>query len=147
ECARRVRRGMKGRVLDNKSAGDFPFGYESFFDDPHYAANWCGRGPKPTKSVRKYKLHAKWVRQIFEWVADGKSFSQIAKKLQEEKAPVGRNVKRWNPKAVSRTVRNKKYTGEEWTWGATMTIRDSQGRKKQVPAPADEVVCVSRPDL
>jgi site-specific DNA recombinase len=27
ETARRVRRGMKGRVLDGKSAGDYPYGY------------------------------------------------------------------------------------------------------------------------
>ena len=65
EKARLVRRGMKGRVLDNKSAGDFPYGYASYFDDPEYAANWCGRGPKPTKSVAIDEQHAKWVRQIF----------------------------------------------------------------------------------
>ena len=75
------------------------------------------------------------------------SYNEIAVRLQEQKAPVGRNVKRWTPKVVSRTVRNKKYTGEEWTWGATMTIRDSKGRKKQVPAPPDEVAHVSRPEL
>ena len=42
---------------------------------------------------------------------------------------------------------DEKYTGDNWTWGATITIRDSKGRKKQVPAPADEVVHVRRPDL
>jgi site-specific DNA recombinase len=147
DTAHRVRRGMKGRVLDNKSAGDFPYGYASHFDDPEYAAQYLGRGPKPTKTVAIYEPHAKWVRQIFEWVAGGKSFGEIARKLQELKAPVGRNVKRWTAKVVSRTVRNKKYPGEEWTWGVTMTIRDSKGRKKQVPAPADEVARMSRPDL
>lgn len=145
--AQLVRRGMKGRILDNKSAGDFPYGYASHFDDPEYAANYFGKGPKPTKSVTIYEPHATWVRQIFQWVADGTSFGKVALKLQESKAPVGRNVKRWTPKVVSRTVRNKKYTGDEWTWGATMTIRDSNGRKKQVPAPAEEVARVSRPEL
>jgi DNA invertase Pin-like site-specific DNA recombinase len=145
--AQLVRRGMKGRILDNKSAGDFPYGYASRFDDPEYAANYVGKGQKPTKSVTIYEAHVKWVRQIFQWVAEGISFGKVAVKLQKEKAPVGRNVKRWTPKVVSRLVRNKKYTGEEWTWGATMTIRDSNDRKKQVPAPSDEVARVSRPDL
>ena len=147
ETARRVRRGMKGRVLDGKSAGDYPYGYISLFDDPQYAANYCGKGPKPSKSVVVYKPHAKWVRRIFRWVADGMSFSKVASKLQELNAPVGRNIRRWTSKSVSRMVRNGKYTGEDWTWGATITIRDSKGHKKQVPAPADEVVCVNRPDL
>jgi site-specific DNA recombinase len=145
--AQLVRRGMKGRILDNKSAGDFPYGYASRFDDPEYAANYFGKGPRPAKSITIYEPHAKWLRQIFQWVADGMSFGKVALKLQELKAPVGRNVKRWTPKVVSRLVRNKKYTGEEWTWGATMIIRDSNGHKKQVPAPADEVAHASRPQL
>jgi hypothetical protein len=94
--------------------------------------------------VTIHEPHAKWVRQIFQWVADGMSFGKVALKLQESKAPVGRNVKRWTPKLISRLVRNEKYT---WTWGVTMTIRDSEGRKKQVAAPADEVARVSRSDL
>jgi site-specific DNA recombinase len=66
ETARCVRRGMKGRILDNKSAGDYPYGYTSVFDDPEYAASFCGRGPKPTKTVAIHEPHAKWVRQIFQ---------------------------------------------------------------------------------
>ena len=58
ETARLVRRGMKGRVLDNKSAGDIPYGYYTFFDDPDYAANRCGRGPRPSKSAGIYEPHA-----------------------------------------------------------------------------------------
>jgi site-specific DNA recombinase len=147
DTAHRVRRGMKGRVLDNRSAGDYPYGYTSYFDDPAYAAQYLGRGPKPSKTIAIYEPHAKWVRQIFEWVAAGVSFGQIALRLQQLNAPVGRNVKRWTAKVVSRIVRNKKYLGSEWTWGVTITIRDSKGRKKQVPAPADEVARISRPDL
>src|SRR5262249_18315786 len=40
ETARRVRRGMRGRVLENRSAGDYCYGYISKFEDPNYAANW-----------------------------------------------------------------------------------------------------------
>lgn len=148
ETAHRVRRGMRGRVLNNRSAGDFPYGYCSVFDDPEYASQHCGRGPKPTKSVAIHEPHAKYVRMIFQLVADGKSFNQVAKTLQERNAPVIRNGKKWNPRAVGRICRNSnKYTGEEWTWGETTIIRDAQGHKKQVPVPDDQVTRISRPDL
>jgi DNA invertase Pin-like site-specific DNA recombinase len=147
ETARRVRRGMRGRVLENKSAGDIPYGYQSHFDDPEYAANYCGRGPKPTKSIKIDEPQAQWVRLVFQMVAEGTSFNAVARRLQELKASVGRNVKKWSPTLIARMVRNRKYTGEEWTWGATTIIRDSQGRKKQVAVPVDEVTCVRRPEL
>jgi site-specific DNA recombinase len=147
ESARRVRRGMFGRVLNNKSAGDFPYGYDSYFDDPEYAAKYCGRGPKPAKTVAIFEPHAKWVREIFRLVAIDWSFNRVAKWLQEQNAPVGQNVKKWHARAVGRVCRNNKYTGKEWTWGATMIIRDSQGRKKQVPAPDDQIIRVCRPEL
>ena len=51
ELGRRVRRGQLGRVLDDGSAGDFPFGYESFYIDPNWAEA-SRRGPKPKKGVR-----------------------------------------------------------------------------------------------
>ena len=104
ETARRVRRGMKGRVLDNKSAGDIPYGYYSFFDDPEYAANRCGRGPRPTKSISISETHAVWVREIFRLIAEGWSFTAIAKQLREVNAPVGRNIKKWSAKAISRVA-------------------------------------------
>jgi len=41
---------------------------------------------------------------------------------------------------------NAKYVGE-WAWGRTTTVRDSRGRKKQVPVPAGQEVTRDRPDL
>src|SRR5687768_14582373 len=43
----RVRRGQLGRVLDDDSAGDFRYGYESFYKDPDWQAQLARRGPKP----------------------------------------------------------------------------------------------------
>lgn len=89
-----------------------------------------------------------WVREVFRLIAIGRSFNAIAKHLQEQKAPVGRNIKKWTAKAVARVaLKIMKYSGAEWTWGATVTIRDAKGRKKRVAAPEDEVVRVKRPDL
>jgi site-specific DNA recombinase len=126
ETARRVRRGMRGRVLEHKSAGDYCYGYISDFEDPQYAANWTGRRPKPAKCIVIYEPHAKWVRLVFLWVAESASIGEVARRMQAGKAPIGRNMKRWTAKVVSRLVRNyKKYAGQEWSWGATKIIRDS----------------------
>src|SRR5262249_27233274 len=50
ELSRRVRRGLVGRILSKLSAGDFPFGYESYFVDPEQART--NHGPKPAKNLR-----------------------------------------------------------------------------------------------
>lgn len=47
---------------------------------------------------------------------------------------------------VRKILGNTKYLGL-WTWGATTTVRDSQGRKRQRPAAPDKAVQVERPDL
>ena len=42
-----VRKGHEGRVLDDGSAGDFPFGCESFYIDANWAEQLERRGPSP----------------------------------------------------------------------------------------------------
>ena len=88
ELARRVHRGQEGRVLSNLTAGDYPYGYESFLVNPE-AANSSKRGPKPEKNVRILEEHAVWVRQIFAWFLAGDSMAKIAAKLTATGAPLG----------------------------------------------------------
>jgi DNA invertase Pin-like site-specific DNA recombinase len=45
ELAHRVRRGQEGRVRDDGSAGDYPFGYESYYLDPDWEEQLKRRGP------------------------------------------------------------------------------------------------------
>src|SRR5262249_51066878 len=56
------------------------------------------------------------------------------------------NTPGWHPQQVRRMLGNEKYAGR-WTWGATETRRNSQGRKKQAPRPEEERVVRDRPDL
>jgi site-specific DNA recombinase len=44
-----VRRGQEGRVLADGSAGDFPFGYESYYLDADWAEQLMRRGPNPRR--------------------------------------------------------------------------------------------------
>ncbi len=144
----RVRRGQKGRVLDDGSAGDFPFGYESHFLDPDWQAHLGRRGPKPKKGIKIHVDEAEWVRRVFSWFAAGKSIGWIARELTRQRVSKGHRASTtgWHPQQVRRMLANAKYVGV-WAWGSTTTVRDSSGRKKQVPAGDGQEVVRDRPDL
>lgn len=146
ELGRRVRRGQLGRVIGLLSAGDQCYGYESFLLDPERAAD--NRGPKPERGLRIKEDEAKWVRKIFKWFNAGRSIAWIVDELNRQKAPKGhrRRSKRWRRPHVRRILENAKYIGH-WVWGSTRTIRNSQGRKKQIPVPEELQVQTDRPDL
>jgi DNA invertase Pin-like site-specific DNA recombinase len=144
----RVHRGQQGRVEADGSAGDFPFGYESFYLDPDWAAQLARRGPKPKKGVRICEDEARWVRQVFDWFVAGRPIGWVARELTRLRVPKGHRTSKpgWHPQQVRRVLANAKYVGR-WVWGRTTTVRDSQGRKKQNPVPAGQEVTRDRPEL
>lgn len=144
----RVRRGQEGRVRDDGSAGDFPYGYESFYLDPDWAALLARRGPKPKKGVQVCEAEATWVRQVFAWFVAGYSIGWIARELTRLGVAKGGRATTpgWHPQQVHRILTNAKYVGR-WVWGKTTTVRDSGGRKKQTAVPRGEEVTRDRPDL
>lgn len=148
ELAHRVRRGQEGRVLDDGSAGDFPFGYESFYLDPDWEAQLRRRGPKPKKGLRACEAEARWVRQVFAWFINGQSINAIARQLTDDDVSKGGRASTdgWHPQQVRRMLANEKYVGR-WVWGATTTLRNSSGDKKQVPTPEHKRAVRDRPEL
>ncbi len=149
ELARRVRRGQKGRVLDgNGSAGDYCFGYRSQFVDSNWAELLAARGPKPKKIVVIHEPEAVVVRSIFQWFIDGNSIGKIARRLNDRKVAKGPRCTTpdWGHQHVRKILGNTKYIGE-WHWGKTVSVRDSNGRLRQVLAKQDQMIVVSRPDL
>jgi site-specific DNA recombinase len=144
----RVRRGQRGRVDADGSAGDFPYGYESYYLDPEWEQQLRRRGPKPKKGLRICEKEAKWVRRVFAWFVAGRSIGWIARKLTRRGVPKGRRATThgWHPQQVRRLLTNEKYIGR-WRWGSTTTKTNSAGRKKQVAAAAAEVVMRERPAL
>ncbi len=74
----KVRNGQMGRVLADDSAGDQPFGYESYYHDADWQQRLARRGPKPKKGLRIYEPEARWVGQIFAWFNAGWSIGAIA---------------------------------------------------------------------
>lgn len=148
ELGHRVRRGQEGRVLDDGSAGDIRFGYESYFLDPNWA-DAPRRGPKPKKGVRIFEDEARWVRQVFAWFSvSGWSIGQIARELTRLNIPKGHRSSKagWHHEQVRRMLSCQKYIGW-WPWGATTTIRNSKGQKKQIPVSPEQQQLRHRPDL
>lgn len=143
-----VRRGQEGRVLDDGSAGDFPFGYESFYIDANWAEQLERRGPKPKKGLRVHEAEAAWVRQVFAWFLEERSIAWIAKELTRRGASKDHRASAvgWHHHQVRRMLANEKYAGT-WTWGATTTVRNSEGRMKQVATDPAKHVVRERPDL
>jgi DNA invertase Pin-like site-specific DNA recombinase len=144
----RVHRGQRGRVEADGSAGDFPYGFESYYLDADWAAQLARRGPKPKKGIQICEDEAKWVRQIFAWFIKGWSIGWIARELTKLKVPKGRRAttEGWHPQQVHRILTNEKYIGN-WVWGKTTTIRDSRGRKKQTPVTPGQEVARDRSSL
>jgi hypothetical protein len=66
-------------------------------------------------------------------------------KVQHEIPRIGKGD--WHHQHVRRILTNSKYIGT-WPYGKTTTVRDSAGKKKQVPARADQkIVTVERAHL
>ena len=149
DTADRVRGAQEGRVRDkNGSAGDFCYGYASEFEDPVAAAAYRGRGPKPKRIVVINSAAASVVHEIFtRFAIKEESISAIVRWWEEHKnefPKIGRS--RIHHEHVRRILTNKKYIGI-WTFGATTTLYDGHGNKKQVSALPNQIVTVERPDL
>ena len=147
EIAWRVRRGQKGRIEDNLSAGDYPFGYEAYYKDPQAALRFV-KGPKPEKGIRIKDAEATIVREIFERFVSGQSITAIARELTSRCILRGNRVSdtRWSHQQVRRLLANSKFVGE-WIWGKTRSIHDGGGNKRQAETPKGEWVVVQRPYL
>ena len=147
ETAGRVRRGQKGNLIQNQSAGDNPFGYEAYYLDEK-AALRIGNGPKPKKGVRIKDDDALIVREIFQRFISGESMNAIAHDLTLRKIPRGNRVKdtRWSHAQVRRMLENSKYVGE-WIWGKTKTMRNGSGKTRQAETPREDWLKVDRSHL
>ena len=137
--ARKVRRGMQGKIRSGLSAGGKAYGYK----------------PNP---LNKGKLlivpeEADVVRRIFEDVAAGYSPRQIAYHLTAEKAPAPRG-KHWNQSAIygwaergTGIARNHLYVGKI-AWNKIRMVKDPDtGKRLSRSNPPDEWQWVDVPEL
>lgn len=129
--ARKIRRGLSGRVGQGLSAGGKAFGY----------------APHPTEKGRLLIVEdeAAVVRRIFRDFAAGQSPVQIARALTAEGAPKPRSSRAWNASTIfgwaerrSGILRNDLYAGRI-VWNKSRMIKDPDtGRRVSRPNPPDE---------
>ncbi len=146
-------RGLTGQALKGYVCGGRVYGYKNvpIFDasktDPH------GR-PLITAVTREIDPEqAKWVKQIFEWYAEGNSPRWIVKKLNEMSIPSPRG-KNWSYNSVyankekgSGILSNQLYVGE-MIWNRTQWIKDPDtGVKKRFERPESEWIVKDMPEL
>jgi hypothetical protein len=148
-----VRRGQTGRLLRHLTAGDYPYGYESFYVNPDDAMR-SGRGPKPEKNLRIKESEAFWVRFIVEKFTEGWSVARIAAELERRKAPRNRRAKNrpWTDTSVRNILKNEKYGTGVWVRNQTTTVYSSSSnqkkkRSRKAAVPESEWISVERPDL
>ena len=148
--ALRVRRGLEGRALDVDGAtGDHPFGYRTEWADPVEGAQYTGNGPKPKRKVVINEEEAAIVRDIFHmFVVDGLSLNEIARRLNDRKAPLGARGSSktgWSAGRVRMALKNLKYCGK-WVWGKNRTVK-YKGHRRNEKADKQNVVVLERPHL
>jgi hypothetical protein len=148
-----VRRGQTGRLLRNLTAGDYPYGYESFYVNPNDATR-SGRGPKPEKNLRIKESEAFWVRFMVDKFLDNWSAARIAAELEKRKAPRNRRAKNrpWTDTSVRNILKNDKYGTGVWVRNQTTTVYSSSSnqkkkRSRKAAVPEGEWIRVERPDL
>jgi site-specific DNA recombinase len=98
--------------------------------------------------LRINRRQARWVIWIFQQVAAGRSINWIARELTRRKVPRDRRAWShvWFAPTIRKMLSNVKFIGL-WIWGATMTVRDSTGRKKQVAVAECDRVVTERSEL
>jgi hypothetical protein len=153
DLGHRVRRQQEHLAGDPDGCiGDYPYGYISEFHDPIAGLAWKGHGPKPRRRTVIDRKTAAVVGLVFYLYAKrGWAKTRIVRHLNQLGSRVPPIVSKkwtcWEETHITRMLENEKYIGI-WEFGGTTTIRDSVGRKKQVPATSDQrIVKTHRPHL
>lgn len=139
DTAKKVRRGMEGRVLKGYSGGGRCYGYDT-------------RKSEQGAKIQINRKQARIVRRIFGLYADGYSLKGIAKMLNSETVPSprpqrGRLQRSWAPSAIRHMLLNERYRGF-LIWNQKHKVRNpNTGRRVMRPNEATDAIRVQMPDL
>lgn len=129
--ARKIRRGMSGKINRGLSAGGRAFGYR-----PH---------PTDRGELVIVPEEAAIVRRIFEEFAKGRSVVEIAHGLTMDRCPMPRGARAWQASTIygwaerrSGILRNDLYAGQ-LIWNKSRMVKDPEtGRRVSRPNPPDQ---------
>jgi hypothetical protein len=145
ETAAKIRRGLSGQLTRGFATGGVTYGYRTArVADPSRPDVHLGY------RVEIEPTEAAYVRQVFEWYAEGLALPVIIAKLHEAAAPAprgGGSRGDWRIAAVRRLLVNQRYLGR-LIWGRTRTERKPGTRTKvQRRVSRSEWQVAERPDL
>lgn len=111
----------------------------------NYVHNFAPYGYDRIKIGKDYTLtpneNAKYVKIIFEWVADGESFYSVCQKLKEIGAPTLKGAE-WESSTVRGMIENKIYIGKivYCATKETIVIEDGKKKKKTLPNKEESII-------
>jgi site-specific DNA recombinase len=138
DLRKKTLRGQKGQKERGFFVGESTYGYRSV---PFGEIRMDKKGrPRP----EGYKMEiepseAAIVLRIFQEFAEGRSKSEIVRRLNAEGVP-GRfkSARGWSPSTITRILKNTKYIGK-WIWNKTESRKDPKtGRLRRFPKPESE---------
>ncbi|MFB9222716.1 recombinase family protein [Paracoccus cavernae] len=138
--ARKIRRGLSGRVSQGLSAGGRAFGYR-----PH---------PSEKGRLIIQDDEAEIIRRIFREFSEGRSPIDIAINLTRDGCPMPRSAKAWQSSTIygwaerrSGILRNDLYAGKI-VWNKSKMVKDPEtGRRVSRPNPPSDWQTKEAPDL
>lgn len=144
--AKKTHRGLEGRAIEGKHCGGRTYGYDV-----------VSLGEDQGSILKINEEQAEWVRQIFEWYADGHSSRWIAATLNEKGVEAPRKGKKINKKWSSNAIYGdlKRQTGMlncqtyigRVIWNKRKWLKTPDGRRVPRLNPESEWQINERPDL
>lgn len=149
----KTHRGMYGKALGGYSAGGRTYGYKRVPIESPTKLDIDGRPEIVAVKRSINEDEAKWVRQIFEWFANGHSPKQIADKLNRLSVPSARGST-WAASAIYGDMRdgtgllnNQLYIGQ-YLWNRSEWVKDPDtGKRRKLKRDSKEWVVTDAPEL
>ena len=139
DTAKRVHRGLEGRVLKGLHPGGRTYGYRSV-------------AVEEGKKLEVNEAEAVLVRRVFQMSASGLSLKAITKKLNAEGIPpprpqAGKGYGSWCPSMIQGMLRREIYIGQI-TWNRSKFVKaPGSNRRLRRARPQSEWRVVERPEL
>ena len=133
EMSHKIKRGLAGQITRGFSVGHRTYGYASVpVPDPSGKRDSDGHPVLLGKRLEIVAAHARVIRDVFTWYADGLGAGAIAATLNKA-GITGPSRTTWRDAAVRRLLANERFLGR-LIWGQTVHERRPGTRQKVVRA-------------
>lgn len=142
----KTHRGMSGQALKGFNCGGRTYGYQNVPIEDTGRKDAYGRAAVVAVAYELHPEQAVWIKHIFEWFAEGKTYRDIASKLNALKIPSSRG-KEWAVSAVKVILENEMYLGRI-TWNKKEWLKNPDtGKRTYRKRPEEEWIVTEQPKL